>query len=142
MEDLESRRIALTLERRIGDGADAAYVAETIVLLWREIDAALRPILGQRGVAALYKRSLHLCCADRPWLAGLQQGLPTAMDLDALQSAFARQDSAIAAAAGGDLLQTFQDLLTSLVGPSLAERLLQSVWTSPSSGAPAQDISS
>jgi hypothetical protein len=142
VEDLESRRIALMLARQIGDGADAADVAETIVWLWREIDAALRPILGQRGVAALYKRSLHLCSAHRPWLAGLQQGLPTAMDLDALQSAFARQDSAIAAAAGDDLLQTFQDLLTSLVGPSLAERLLQSVWTSPSSGAPAQDISS
>lgn len=128
------------LERRVGDGANAAYVAETIVSIWREIDAALRPILGQRGVAALYKRSLHLCCPDLPWLAGLQQGLPTAMDLDALHSAFARQDSASAAAAGGDLLQTFHELLTSLIGPSLTERLLQSVWTSPPSRAPAQDI--
>jgi hypothetical protein len=133
--------MASTLKHRAGDGADAAYIAETLVSIWRDIDAALRPILGQHGVAALYKRSLHLCCPDRPWLAGVQEGLATAMDLDALQAAFAGQDNASAASAGGDLLQTFQDLLTSLVGPSLAERLLQSVWTSSSSGEPAQDLS-
>ena len=42
---------------------------------------------------------------------------------------------------GGALLQTFYELLASLVGPSLTERLLRSVWAHSSSGPPAQDTS-
>ena len=38
-------------------------------------------------------------------------------------------------------LQTFHELLATLVGPSLTERLLRSVWADSSSGPPAQDTS-
>lgn len=108
---------------------------------WQQIDATLSPILGQRGVTALYQRSLHLASAPHPWLAGTQQDLQAAMDLDALKMAIAQRSPADAAAAGGHLLQTFHGLLASLVGPSLTERLLRPVWTHPSSAAPTQDAS-
>jgi hypothetical protein len=138
MESQESRRIAAPLAHRVAQDADAAQIAEAAVSIWQEIDAALTPIIGQRGVAALYRRSLYITGATHPWLAGTHEGVPTAMDLAALKSALAQQNSA-AAVGGGALLQTFHELLASLVGPSLTERLLRSVWANSSSGPPAQD---
>jgi hypothetical protein len=110
-----------------------------MVATWKEIDAGLAPIIGPRGVAALYKRSLYLTGGAHPWLAGLHEGTPTTMDLAALKSVIAQQSSADAAVGGNALLQTFHQLLASLVGPSLTERLLRPVWADSSTAAPAQD---
>jgi hypothetical protein len=56
-----------------------------------------------------------------------------------LTSLLARQTGADAAAAGALVLQTFHDLLASLVGPSLAERLLRPAWAILMSGPSAPD---
>ncbi len=138
---MESRRIATTLARRAADGANAAQIADAIVSIWQDIEATLRPILGQRGVASLYRRSLHLAAMDHPWLADMQGAKHTALDLPSLQAAFAQQDSGTASTVGGDLLQTFYELLASLVGTSLTDQLLRPIWTNSSSGEPAQDQS-
>ena len=112
-----------------------------MVSIWRSIDTVLSPIVGQRGVAMLYKRSLYLVSSAHPWLAELHEGSQPTMDLAALASVFAQQNSQQACAAGGAFLQTFHELLSSLIGPSLSERLLRPVWPSFSSGPPAQDTS-
>jgi hypothetical protein len=52
------------------------------------------------------------------------------VDFDALQANLAQQSSDIAAAASGALFQSFHDLLTTLIGGSLTERLLRSSWDS------------
>jgi hypothetical protein len=131
----------VTLAQRAAEGADAAQIAEAVVSTWKKIDAALAPIIGKGSVAVLYLRSLHLIDPAHPWLADMHQGVETTIDLAALKSILARQDSETAAAAGGALLQTFYELLASLVGPSLTERLLRSVWENPLSGPSAQDTS-
>lgn len=123
----------------MGKDADAAQLADAIVSIWQEIDDALGPIIGQRGVAALHRRSLHLTSPAYPWLAGTHESIQTAIDLAALKIVFAQQSGADAAAGAGALLQTFYELLATLVGPSLTVRLLGSVWTNFSSGTPAQD---
>lgn len=112
-----------------------------MVATWQEIDLALRPILGQRGVASLYKRSVHLVAPAHPWLAGLLEGEGADMDLAALNASISKQGSADAAAAGDVLLHTFQTLLVSLIGPALTRQLLRPVWANSSSGAPAQETS-
>ena len=63
------------------------------------------------------------------------------MDLAALKSALAKQSGASAAAGGRALVRSFHDLLTTLIGPSLTERLLLSVWDDFLSGPAAQEIS-
>jgi len=138
VESQESQRIAAALARR---AETAGQVADTMVSTWRDIDAVLSPIIGQLGVAMLYKRSLYLIGPAHPWLAGMHEGKQASVDLAALRSAFAQQSSANAAAAGGAFLHTFHDLLSSLVGPSLTERLLRPAWAHFSSGPPAQDTS-
>ncbi|WP_202845260.1 hypothetical protein [Luteimonas saliphila] len=129
------------MAQRAGEGADAARIAEAIGEIWDGIDVALAPVIGQRGVAALYRRSLHLAAAAHPWLE-LREDAQAPADLVALKSAISRQDHPAEATAGAvALLQAFQSVLTSLIGPSLTRRLLDAVWTppSPSSGLPAQD---
>ncbi|MEG3191527.1 hypothetical protein [Lysobacter sp. D1-1-M9] len=139
VEKQEHQRIAANLTHRAENGADAEQIADAIVSIWQQIEAALRPILGQRGVDSLYRRSLHLAGLAHPWLAGIHEGRPDALDFEALKSALVQQSSAAAAAAGGALLQTFHDLLAGLLGPALTDRLLHSVWINSPSGASAED---
>lgn len=140
--DSQDDRIALALAQRAGQGADAARIADAIGDLWDRIELALTPIIGQRGVAALYGRSVYLAAAAHPWLQS-QEEPPATLSLTVLKSAIARQQAAEAAAGGVAVLQAFHALLSSLIGASLTVRLLDAVWAppSPSSGPPAQDPS-
>ena len=115
------------LSQRTAEGADAGRIADLAALTWRDIDAALSPIIGQRGVAALYKRSLHLTRACYPWLATVYESTLQDGDFTALQTALSQQTSSAAAAGNSTLLRTFYDLLSNLIGQSLTERLLKSV---------------
>ena len=141
MDVSEGRRIAASLAQRAGGPASADQVADATAAAWHDIDSALNPIIGSRGVAALYRRSLFLQRQAHPWLADAIDGPAADMNLAALRSVLAQQDSDAAAAAGGAALQTFHELLTNLVGPSLTERLLRSVWATFLSGPAAKDTS-
>ena len=124
----ESRNAA-PLAQRVASGADAAQVADCFVGLWQEVEAAMTPIIGSRGISALYQRSLHLTAARRPALAKLQV---TAAPADQLREVLAAQDADSALADGDAFLQTFRELLVTLIGPSLTERLLRDAWAAPS----------
>ena len=139
MNDRDSRPIGADLARHVGVDDDPARIARAVVTTLREIDQALSPIIGKRGVAALYTRCVHLLAATHPWLAGLHEPAPTAMNLDALGEVLARQDSGVANEAGDALLQKFRDLLTSLLGPSLTNRLLADLPASSLTSTPPQD---
>lgn len=124
---------------RLLAGANVGQVADTIVDLWQEIDRALAPIVGHRGVAALYNRGLALTTVAHPWLASASSGGLSAVDPSALKATLLQQTAVQAAIGGSALFETFRDLLTSLVGAALTERLLRAVWTPSSGAAPAQD---
>ena len=144
METPEKPFIAAPLANRVRADATASQVAEAVASIWLEIDAALTPIVGQRGLVALYRRSLYVAATTHPWLDGLQEGMHASMDLAGIRSAFARQTGAAAVAGGCDLFRAFHDLLESMVGPSLTERLLRPVWALSPHGpaAHAQDTTS
>ncbi|MBA3486402.1 MAG: hypothetical protein H0T88_04295, partial [Lysobacter sp.] len=76
--------LAQTLRKRTGGGADAAQVADALDELLRQIDAGLTPVIGQRGVALLYKRAVFLSVADHPWMTGTHEGW-LAMDFATLR---------------------------------------------------------
>jgi len=136
------RRTAAPLAYRIWDDSTAAEVADACGTLWLEIVAVLSPIIGTRGVSALGQRSLHLASASHAWLAVRQPGRPDTLDAAGLVSLLAQRSADEAAAAGGTFLQTFRELLASLIGASLTERLLRGVWgppDAPTNSANAQD---
>jgi len=141
LDNAGAPRAPAPLNGRVKDATDAEQLADAVFAVWREIDQALHPIIGHRGVAALYNRTLKLTAAAYPWLAMEQRGIPAAVDPAALHAALVQQTGAEAAAGGNALFHSFHQLLASLVGPALTERLLRSVWTPSSGAAPAQDHS-
>ncbi len=119
--------IATALAERMRAESDAVRASDVLVFLWTEIDAALSPVVGKRGVAALYSRSVHIAARRDPWLAALYDASPNPMDLDALKAAFVQRYDDGAPRAAAALMQAFSDLLANLVGPSLTDRLLSPV---------------
>ncbi len=135
----DATRIQAKIARLVTEGADAVRIADAAASTWRDVDTALSPIISQRGVAELYKRSLHLTHGNHPCLTAVYEGKLEPGDFAALQTALSQQSSQNAAAAHGALLQSFCDLLVHLIGASLTEQLLRSVSNPHSSGDAAQD---
>ena len=120
-------------------GVDATQIADLALLTWRDVDAALSPIVGQRGVAALYKRSLYLTKAEHPCLAPVYEGELEPGEFSTLQLALSQQTSADAAAANRALLHTLHALLAKLIGAALTDQLLRTVADGPAFDNPAVD---
>lgn len=132
-ESPSSHRVAAPLAHRIGDDATAEQIAAALAAVWLELDAVMSPIIGPRGVAALGQRSLHLVRATYPWLAlaAGQPGEPAKLDPALLLPQLAQRNRDEAAAACSHFLDTFHELLSRLIGASLTERLLRTVWGPP-----------
>ncbi len=139
MDSRAEEQIAASLAQYKGVKATALQIADSTAVAWQAIEVALTPIIGPRGVAALYKRSLHLNRHRHACLGDVAQAVQTSIDTAPLTSALAQQSPRDAAAMGAALFQTFYELLTTLVGPLLTERLLRSVWVHFLSSPPAQD---
>lgn len=137
----ESRQIVAALAHRVGPNADTARIAQAIVLTLQGMDAALSPIIGQQGVAALYRRSLHRCASQHPRVAHISDRVQTALDLNVLNSELVSESEADALFFGEVMLTTFYELLTTLIGPSLTARLLRDVWKPSLSDTSAQENS-
>ena len=127
-EDPSSRRVTAPLTERTGVDATAAQTAVAFGIIWSELDAALSPIVGPRGVEALGQRSLKLISTLHPWLAAGQPGEPTRFEPLRLAPLLAQHSNEEAQAAGNAFLQTFHGLLSSLIGLSLTDRLLHAAW--------------
>lgn len=134
--------IAATLDAAVLAGASSEEVATLVAAAVRGIDGALAPVIGSRGVAALFRRSLHLSRPEQPWLPATADGNESSLDLASLTSALATRTSAEAASGGAAVLDRFFSLLASLIGDPLTERLLRPIWATYSSGPSAQDTTS
>lgn len=114
---------------------ESLRIANEAVGHWRTILSSLAPIIGVHGVGALYRRSLFLARADHPWL-----DLPAesdTMDFESLRIGLARREPAQAGEASTAMFRFFHELLASLIGASLAERLLPD-GIPPNNPAPPQ----
>lgn len=123
--------IRRTLAHRAGEGANASAVAEAAISIWHQAAVRLAPVIGAQGVEVLFRRSLHLTKGKTPWLTmAVDDGDFVAL-LATLQSRLADRDAAAALEASHVLLVHFTELLGSLIGKSLTERLLAPIWTCP-----------
>lgn len=122
-------------------GKPATGSAERAVAAWESVDAALSPIIGHNGVAALFYRCAHLGSTDHPWLARIQATQPrgSGIAIPLLRSVLAQQPEPEVAVANRMLLGKFREQLAILIGESLTERLLSSIWSDIFSDEPMQD---
>jgi hypothetical protein len=127
------------LARLVAQGAGATQVGEALLATLATMQQALTPIVGIRGVAALYQRALHLTSRAHPTLATLSAGAVATMDLAALQAKLGMLDAAAAAAAGDALVANLREVLASLVGAPLTTHLLGPDSLEPIHGGAVQD---
>ena len=128
------------LLRRIADqGGGMDAIAEQTVALWTGTAHALVPVIGQRGMSALYARAVHLAAVEHPWLEQALGADGLAPDFSPLARAAADHSPDDAIAAITTLFETFDRLLVNLIGASLTKRLLQPIRDVPSAGATRQD---
>ncbi len=101
----------------------------------------MTPTLGAHSVLLLIRRGFYLTPALRPLLSSTLAGpkMDATAHFDALREMLLKETCADALTIGTVLLQTFYDLIVTLVGLSLTERLLRSVWAHYSSGTPATE---
>lgn len=140
MQSPDHRQAADVSAGRAGTDRDPdgpRHAALAVVAWWRAVSDALAPVLGLRGVGALYQRTLHLSAGRHRFLASADGEL----DLPALQALLAQQTEPAVTATGVTLAATLSSLLEGLVGPSLTERLLHDVQAPTTGGKPAQDTS-
>jgi hypothetical protein len=119
--------MAAFLQGAVVAGVSSDEVAALVATTFQDINQALSPIVGQRGMAALYKRSLHLSRPLHAWLPAAAEGADVDIDFESLTTALATRTSMDAAVAGTQLLESFLALLATLIGDSLTERLLRPV---------------
>ena len=120
------------LQSRVGRGATVVEIAAVMAALCQEVNAALSPIIGERGVAALHQSSHDFCASSRAWRLSHPDALSASVSpgIELLVALQAQRDPGGALNVGEAYLETFYNLLVSLIGPSLTERLLITVWPS------------
>jgi hypothetical protein len=119
--------------------ASAIQIADIACVVWRDISSALSPVLGQRGVAALFKRSLHLQHLHYPVLKTIHSPKILSSEFPSLHAILGRETTTNAILINNALLNTFYELLTRLIGISLTHQLLHSLLAPSSNGDPVQD---
>jgi hypothetical protein len=129
------------LGHRVAVDVDDAGAARAVLAVWRDVELALRPVVGPRGVVALFNRSAHLAAAAHPWLAQAGQDPASPLDLGALQALLLAHGAHQALVAGNRLLDELRGLLEHLIGHALTDRLLRTAWGPPGS-SPTQGAAS
>jgi hypothetical protein len=120
--------IRTTLEHRAKSLPDANATSEATAAIWRVVETQLVPVIGARGLDVLFRRALHETTTAFPWLAASVDRGGSASPLPSLMACLATQHTAAAAEAAYALLFTFTELLATLIGEPLTERLLAPVW--------------
>lgn len=116
----EALRGALTRDARRG------LAAVDTPDVWAQLVAHLAPVIGERGVEVLFGRAVHVASLKFPWSTTANDAGPPGAFAARLE---AREASAVSEASEV-VLATFTELLASLIGASLSERLLAPVRSS------------
>jgi hypothetical protein len=113
---------------------------ETAMALWGQICDHLMPILGSRGVDALLSRALVLTGGSFPWLCENPKKSPVPGPFVTLRASLSTRPDEEASEANLALVITFTELLASLIGNSLTNRLLDPVWATGAAAIQQEDV--
>lgn len=113
----------------------AEKFADDAVNMWELLATQLVLIIGDSGFSSIYARSVFMCHASYPWLKGSALSPYGKHRFAELKSSLQGQRPEEASAANRLLLIRFTDILASLIGELLTERILRSAWSQAAGGA-------
>jgi hypothetical protein len=130
-KDALREAIRTTLARAAGSTPNSRAVAHGTLNTWHQVAARLAPVVGERGVDVLFSRALHLASSGFPWLVVAGEYGAGPAPLAALRARLESQPPADATLASQATFLAFAELLATLIGDPLSERLLAPVWAPP-----------
>ena len=98
--------------------------------LWNQMADQIIAIVGEAGFDSLFARSLFLTQSTFPWLSVGAASRPSDHRFADLQASLDGTTPELASEANRRLLIIFTDILASLIGEPLTERILNSAWGS------------
>ena len=122
--DLQRRQLIIALLARPPES-----VADDADNLWEQLATQIISIVGEDGFNALFTRALYLNRPAAPWLDVGRLGAQADRRFAELKMRFDEQMPAVANEANAQLLITFTDLLASLIGEQLTNRILALAWS-------------
>jgi hypothetical protein len=115
-------------------------VADAAISLWEQMATQIIAIVGEGGFNSLYTRSVFLTQSTFPWLAADSLSPQTDHRFAELKISLEGQPLEQASAANSLLLNTFTDILASLIGEQLTIRILRSAWGDDPSERPGKEF--
>lgn len=106
----------------------ADLVADKVEKLFHDAHTALSPIIGNRGMESLRSANIQAMAELYPWLRCTTNDSASLAMSQSIRSLIAAQQLPIAEAAGIAIVQNFYLKLSDLIGVTLTEKLLRSVW--------------
>lgn len=119
--------IAQVLTRHRSTAKNAASLAAAAAVQWQNMAQQLAPLIGNKGMHALYLRSLELTSNTHPWLCQAEAAAHQS-PFTALELVLSERDMEEAVTAAELLMRTFSKQLVSLIGESLATELSRNAW--------------
>jgi hypothetical protein len=126
--------ISRLLTEKPGGTATSAALAEQVLWLWEQIAFHLTPLIGVSGFHTLYARALHLASPDCPGFSAVQPGTAVESLFQTLKDDLGALTHCDAERCGNALLNTFTDLVESMIGEVLMAQILRSAWVGQSHG--------
>lgn len=126
--------ISRLLTGKPGGQADAAALSEQVLWLWERIAFHLTPLIGVTGFQTLYARAVHLASPHCPGMTALPPGQPIDTLFQTFKQDLLALDHCAAERCGNILLNTFTDLVESMIGEVLMEQILRSAWVGQAHG--------
>lgn len=133
---IEDRKQMITrlLTDQPGGADTSAALAEQVLWLWEQIAFHLTPLIGVSGFHTLYARALHLASPYCPGFSAVQPGIAIESLFQTLKSDLRALEHCDAKRCGNALLNTFTDLVESMIGEVLMSQILRSAWVGKSHG--------
>lgn len=114
-------------------------MADRIINLFSSAESVFKPIIGLRGLAALYDANLKRFSSNYPWLCAAIEHPCVTLNLQLLRSVLLDNNHQTLMQAGAALITNFYLIIAGLIGSSLTEQLLRPVWA-PTTVKPAREI--
>jgi hypothetical protein len=126
--------ISRLLTHEPGGSDNSAALAEQVLWLWEQIAFHLTPLIGVSGFHTLYARALHLASPHCPGFSAVQPDMAVESLFQTLKDDLVALEHCDAERCGNALLNTFTDLVESMIGEVLMAQILRSAWVGRSHG--------
>ncbi len=126
--------ISRLLTQEPGGAANAGALAEQVLWLWERIAFHLTPLIGVSGFQTLYARALHLASPECPCFSANQPGQTIDVLFQTLKNDLGALAPEEGERCGNVLLNTFTDLVESMIGEVLMAQILRSAWIGQTHG--------